>query len=52
MMFSSIAGTAMDAAATIDQSTPDTGRRLIEGAVEEYTIDASILLTPTHCVWR
>jgi alkylation response protein AidB-like acyl-CoA dehydrogenase len=37
------AGLMDDAAATIDHNEPDAGRRLIEGAVEEYTIEASIL---------
>jgi alkylation response protein AidB-like acyl-CoA dehydrogenase len=37
------AGLMDDAAAAIDHSAPDAGRRLVEEAVEEYTIEASIL---------
>ncbi len=37
------AGLMDDAAAEIDKAAPDAGRRLIEEAVEEYTIEASIL---------
>ncbi len=37
------AGLMDDAAAAIDQNEPGAGRRLIEHAVEEYTIEASIL---------
>jgi len=37
------AGLMDDAAATIDKEAPDASRRLVEEAVEEYTIEASIL---------
>lgn len=37
------AGLMDDAAATIDQNDTGAGRKLIEAAVEEYTIEASIL---------
>jgi alkylation response protein AidB-like acyl-CoA dehydrogenase len=37
------AGLMDEAAKAIDPSTPDAGRRLIEEAVEEYTIECSIL---------
>src|SRR5947199_4071891 len=37
------AGLMDDAAAAIDKSAPDAHRRLVEEAVEEYTIEASIL---------
>ena len=37
------AGLMDDAAAAIDKNAADAGRRLIEEAVEEYTIEASIL---------
>ncbi len=37
------AGLMDDAAAAIDKSAPDASRRLVEEAVEEYTIEASIL---------
>jgi alkylation response protein AidB-like acyl-CoA dehydrogenase len=37
------AGLMDDAAAAIDKSAPDAARRLVEEAVEEYTIEASIL---------
>ena len=37
------AGLMDDAAAAIDKNAPDAGRRLIQEAVEEYTIEASIL---------
>lgn len=37
------AGLMDDAAAAIDQSEPDAGRRLVEKAIEEYTVEASIL---------
>jgi alkylation response protein AidB-like acyl-CoA dehydrogenase len=37
------AGLMDDAAASIDKSAPDAARRLVEEAVEEYTIEASIL---------
>jgi alkylation response protein AidB-like acyl-CoA dehydrogenase len=37
------AGLMDDAAADIDESAPDASRRLITEAVEEYTIEASIL---------
>jgi alkylation response protein AidB-like acyl-CoA dehydrogenase len=37
------AGLMDDAAAAVDKSAPDASRRLVQEAVEEYTIEASIL---------
>jgi alkylation response protein AidB-like acyl-CoA dehydrogenase len=37
------AGLMDEAAAAVDMDAPDAGRRLVEQAVEEYTIEASIL---------